>query len=65
MEQPLSGRTAPSLAIDASISVVGLYLFLVELLCVNLVPAVNYVGQDDGNEERHVEHGAQGELAAA
>ena len=48
-----------------SVGVVALKLFLVELLRVDLAPAVDDVGQDEGHEEGHVEHGAQRELAGA
>ena len=44
---------------------VGLDLFLVELLLVDGTPAINDVGEDEGHEERDVEHGAQRELTAA
>ena len=36
-----------------------------EFAVVHLVPAVGDVGQDEGDEERDVEHCSQGELAAA
>ena len=44
---------------------IGLDLFLVEFLLVDGTPAIDDVGEDEGNEEGDVEHGAQRELAAA
>ena len=44
---------------------VGLDFFLVEFLLVDGTPAIDDVGEDEGNEEGDVEHGAQRELAAA
>lgn len=36
-----------------------------ELLAVDGVPGIDDVGEDEGHEEGDVEHGAEGELAAA
>ncbi len=44
------------------ICVVVLDVFLVEFLLVDGPPGIDDVGQYEGNEERDVEHGAQGEL---
>ena len=45
------------------VGVVVLKLFLVEFLGVDLVPAIDDIGQNEGHEEGNVEHGAQRELA--
>jgi len=47
------------------VSVVGLYFLFVEFLLVDGTPAIDDVGEDEWNEERNVEHSAQGELATA
>ena len=44
---------------------IGLDLFLVEFLLVDGTPAIDDVGEDEGNEEGDVEHGAQRKFAAA
>ena len=49
----------------ALVGMIGLDLGLVELLLVDGTPAIDDVGEDEGNEEGDVEHGAQRELAAA
>ena len=45
--------------------VVGRYFGSVYLLAVNLAPGVDDIGKDEGYEERHPEHGVEGEIAAA
>ena len=45
--------------------VVGRYLVAVYLLAVYLAPGIDNVGKDEGNEERHPEHGVEGEITAA
>ena len=45
--------------------VVGRYLITVYLLAVYLAPGIDDVGKDEGNEERHPEHGVEGEITAA
>ena len=49
----------------ALVGMISLDLGLVELLLVDGTPAIDDVGEDEGNEEGDVEHGAQRELAAA
>ena len=49
---------------QGSVRLVLAYLFLRQFLLVHDVPDVGYVADNERHEQRHVEHGAQGELAA-
>ena len=51
--------------INGSVGVVVLDLVLVELLGIDGAPGVDDVGQDEGHEQRDIEHRGERKLAGA
>ena len=60
---PYLGKKAFFVYPKSLVGVVGLYFVDGQLLLVNGSPGIDDVGEDEGNKQGDVEHGAEGELA--